>query len=126
MKTFAPSRLALAWTLLTAYTTQARDLDPLRVGSWPGYLRGTASAVVVAGDYAYLAAGSLQVIDVSNPTGIGSPQVFVDEVTSSVSVQFYRAMSPSVLSSPMDSWPCSQPGLASKAHTRRSPPSVRR
>ncbi|MHC1766464.1 MAG: LVIVD repeat-containing protein [Verrucomicrobiia bacterium] len=37
------------------------------VGIWPSYWRGPASAVAVAGNFAYVAAGALQVIDVHNP-----------------------------------------------------------
>jgi hypothetical protein len=36
-------------------------------GQWPGYDRGEPSAVAVSGNYACVAAGVLQVIDVSNP-----------------------------------------------------------
>lgn len=67
MQLFTPFRTALLWTFLVAHATSAQDLDPQRVGAWPGYTRGPASAVVIAGDYAYVAAGSLQVFDVSNP-----------------------------------------------------------
>ena len=50
--------------------------DPVLVGEWPGYARGQAQALVVAGNYAYVAAhsGGLHIIDfsdVSNPKRVG-------------------------------------------------------
>lgn len=59
--------LTLGLTALLGASLHARDLDPQVVAKWPGFSRGSASAMAVAGDYAYLAAGSLQVIDVRDP-----------------------------------------------------------
>lgn len=67
MKALTKFRMALASMFLVAQATRAQDLDPQHVGSWPSYSRGPASAVAVSGDYAYVAAGSLQVIEVSDP-----------------------------------------------------------
>jgi hypothetical protein len=51
--------------LLSALPVHAAD--PVLVAQWPGWPRGEAHAVVVSGNYAYVAAylGGLQVIDVS-------------------------------------------------------------
>lgn len=59
--------LALGLTALLAASMHARDLDPQVVAKWPRSSRGSALALAVAGDYAYVAAGSLQVIDVRDP-----------------------------------------------------------
>ena len=67
MKHFDRLYFKLVLMGLLASSILAQDLDPQRVGSWPGFLRGPASAVAVAGDYAYVAAGALQIIDVSDP-----------------------------------------------------------
>jgi hypothetical protein len=37
-------------------------------GQWPGYIRSSAVAVTVSENYAYVAASSLQVIDIGNPS----------------------------------------------------------
>ena len=39
----------------------------VRAGQWPGYSRGTPKAVALYGNYAYVAAGAVHVIDVSQP-----------------------------------------------------------
>lgn len=44
------------------------DLDPERIGGWPGYTRGPAYAVAISGRYACVAAGSFEVLDVGNPS----------------------------------------------------------
>lgn len=54
-------------TALLIAGAPARDLDPQLVAKWPGFSRDGATAVAVAGDYAYVAAGTLQVFDVRNP-----------------------------------------------------------
>ena len=51
--------LALAWS--------AHAADPDLIGQWPGWSRGWARGVAVSGKYAYVAAGGLLVVDVSNP-----------------------------------------------------------
>jgi len=37
------------------------------LGAWPGFTSDSVNELAVSGDYAYLAAGSLQVIDIRNP-----------------------------------------------------------
>jgi hypothetical protein len=68
-----PSHLSFA-TGLTAVALFAQGsldaADPVLVGQWPGYARGYAKAVAVAGNYAYVAtdeAAGLHVIDISTP-----------------------------------------------------------
>jgi hypothetical protein len=68
-------KAALALALLVwagPASTQEVQVEP--VGQWPGFARGPAYAVAVAGQYAYVAAGlaGLQVIDVSDP---GNPRL---------------------------------------------------
>lgn len=45
---------------------KAADVELPLIGSWPGYSTRHATAVAIDGDFAYLAAGSLHVIDISN------------------------------------------------------------
>lgn len=45
----------------------AGDLDPILKAKWPGHRLGPARAVAVAGNYAYVAAEELLVIDISDP-----------------------------------------------------------
>lgn len=59
--------LAMCFAGLIAPPGSAQDLDPSRVASWPGYLRGKAGVVAVSGDEAFVGAGSLLVVDVSDP-----------------------------------------------------------
>ncbi len=41
--------------------------DIVVAGQWPGYVRGEPLGIALSGNYAYVAAGALQVIDISNP-----------------------------------------------------------
>jgi len=50
----------------------AVDLDLELIGSWPFFPRGPAQAVAVSGSNAYVAAGGLMVLDISDPA---SPQL---------------------------------------------------
>jgi hypothetical protein len=60
----AMASLAIALAVLPA---KAFDLDPQLIGRWPGYFRGPALGVAISGNLAYVAAGGMQVIDVTNP-----------------------------------------------------------
>lgn len=60
--------MALASTFLMAQAAYARDLDPQLIGRWPGYDRGPAQSIALSGNYAFVAAGSLQVLDIADPT----------------------------------------------------------
>jgi hypothetical protein len=44
-----------------------KGLDPVFKSKWPGYPPGPSQAVVVSGNYAYLASEALLVIDINNP-----------------------------------------------------------
>ena len=59
------SGLALGWPGLT----HAGGLDPVLVGTWPGYGRGPTQAVAVQGGLAYVASGEagLHILDIHNP-----------------------------------------------------------
>ena len=67
------SAAPIAWAvwLLLAVVGPASggSLDPVLVGQWPGYLRGPALSVAVAGSHAYVAGGvaGLQVFNISDP-----------------------------------------------------------
>lgn len=51
-----------------AVSSFATDVDPILIGSWPGFRQtDPVRALVVSGNYAYLAVDGLQVIDLSNP-----------------------------------------------------------
>lgn len=45
----------------------AADLDPLWVVQWPGYDRGTVSALAISGNDAFVAVGGVHVLDISDP-----------------------------------------------------------
>ena len=60
------TRLIAAGVGLCA-SVHAVDLDPVLVGQWPGYDRGPVNAVAISGNDAFVAAGGLQVLDISNP-----------------------------------------------------------
>ncbi|MCF7762430.1 MAG: hypothetical protein K9N62_02030 [Verrucomicrobia bacterium] len=64
-----PILAALLWLAVLIIPSQTSEADPAPrlLGSWPGFTRGEAKATAVAGNYAYVVAGSLQVIDVSEP-----------------------------------------------------------
>jgi len=73
-----PNRLAflVAGAAILTIHLDLHGADPVLVGQWPGYARGQAQALVVAGNYAYVAAhsGGLHIIDfsdVSNPKRVG-------------------------------------------------------
>lgn len=70
LSTFLPGAVFLTGMFMPVHVA-ATDLDPLVVGSWPGFTRGPARDVAVAGEYAYVVAGGLHVFDVSDP---GNPQ----------------------------------------------------
>ena len=48
-------------------TSNGVDQVLVERGRWPGFRRGPATQVKVAGQYAYVAAGGLQIIDISHP-----------------------------------------------------------
>lgn len=59
--------LAISLCLGTVGSLFGAALDPVLKSQWPGYRRDRADAVVVSGHYAYVAAGDLQIIDLSDP-----------------------------------------------------------
>src|SRR5438045_531403 len=54
--------------LLSPSSLLATDVEPRLEGSWPGFPRGYATDLAIAGNYAYVTAGSvLHIIDISTP-----------------------------------------------------------
>lgn len=66
--------------LTCLFSAHAADPDLKRVGSWPGFVRGAALSVAVAGNHAYVVEGAqLSIFDISEPTNprrLGGYSVF--------------------------------------------------
>jgi hypothetical protein len=70
----APRALALAFALSLGGcgTAIGGESNPVLIGSWPGFTRGSASAIVLCGNYAYVGKSpwegdSLDILDLSQP-----------------------------------------------------------
>ncbi len=73
MKQFPYQRIVRAfWVVFLSLAlwppTHGKEFDPQFQGHWPAEHRGLARSVAVSDGYAYVAAGDLQIIDVSDPT----------------------------------------------------------